>query len=118
MKSITLAEQLRKAAKVNRELVLPSGQRTNRTWPLCMQCLREVDSTELMNVNSKGCEIKAGCHGKEDYYKVTWELSVADSSKDVLDDVNVGWAIKRAMADFCPFLSETTNMHDFSSKRG
>ncbi len=110
-----LSEQLRKAAKVNRELVLPSGARTNRTWPLCMSCLREVDSAELMNVNTKGCEIKAGCHGKEDFYKVTWTLSSADVSKDLLDDVNVSWAVKRAMSDFCPFMPE--NMHDYSSKR-
>ncbi len=116
MKIISLAEQLRKAAKVNRELVLPSGRRTNRTWPLCMQCLHEVDSAELMDVSSTGCEIKAGCHGKEDYYKVTWpDLSVADTTAPILDDVNVGWAIKRAMADFCPFMPE--NQHDFSSKR-
>jgi hypothetical protein len=77
--------------------------------------MREVDSCELMNANSKGCEIKAGCHGKEDYYKVTWELGAADVGKDLLEDVNVGWAIKRAMADFSPFMPE--NMHDFSSKR-
>lgn len=115
MKTIGLDEQLRKAAKVNRELVFADGTRTNRTWPLCMLCLREVDSAELMNVNNGGCEIKAGCHGKEDYYKVTWTLSSADCSKDPLDDVNVGWAVRRAMSDFCPFMPE--NQHDFSSKR-
>ncbi len=115
MKTISLADQIRKAAKVNRELVLPNGGRTNRTWPLCMLCLKEVDSADLMDVSSKGCEIKAGCHGKEDYYKVTWDLAMADSSAPILDDVNVGWAIKRAMADFSPFMPE--NQHDFSSKR-
>ncbi len=115
MKKIKLSEQLRKAAKTNRELVLPSGARTNRTWPLCMVCLREVDAVNLMDASTTGCEIKASCHGKEDYYKVVWDLSVADTSKDILDDVNVGWAIKRAMADFSPFMPE--HQFDFSSKR-
>ena len=115
MKTVKLADQIRTAAKANREIVFADGTRTNRTWPLCMQCLREVDSAELMDVSSTGCEIKAGCHGKEDYYKVTWDLSVADTAAPILDDVNVGWAIKRAMADFSPFMPE--NQHDFSSKR-
>jgi hypothetical protein len=115
MKTVTLADQIRTAAKANREIVLPDGGRTNRSWPLCMQCLHEVDAVELMDASTTGCEIKAKCHDKEDYYKVTWTLSAADTGKDILDDVNVGWAIKRAMADFSPFMPE--NMHDFSSKR-
>ncbi len=115
MKIISLAEQLRKAAKVNRELILMPGERTQRSWPLCLTCGREVDAVNLEDVSTKGCEIRAKCHGKEDAYRVTWELSQHDSTKDVLDDLNVGFAIKRAMADFCPFAVE--NSHDYSSKR-
>lgn len=115
MKKVSLADQLRVAAKANREIVLPDGARTNRSWPLCMQCLREVDAVNLEDISSKGCEIRAKCHDKEEAYRVTWELSVADTSVPILDDVNVGWAIKRAMADFSPFMPE--HQFDFSSKR-
>ncbi len=99
MKEISLEGSIIKSAHVNRTLVLPSGQRTQRTWPLCLTCGREVEAAEIKNVNSKSCEIWARCHGKEDYYRVTWQVPVNSTQDDILEDVNVGWAIRRAIAD-------------------
>lgn len=115
MREVTLNDQIVRAAKVNRDLVMPDGQRTTRNWPLCLTCGREVDAAEIKNVSSKGCEILARCHGKEDYYRVTWNVPQSDVSKNILDDVNVGWAVKRALHDFCPFPPE--HQFDFSSRR-
>ncbi len=99
MKEISLEQSIRRSADVNRRLVLPTGERTQRTWPLCLTCGREVEAAEIKNVNTKGCEIWARCHGKEDFYKVTWKVPVAAVGADILDDVNVGWSIRRAMSD-------------------
>ncbi len=116
MKSISLEDQIQQAARVNRGgIILPGQQRAKRNWPICLTCGRDVDAVELKNANSTGCEIWAACHGKEDYYKVTWKVPFRDQSKDPLDDKNNGWAVKRAMADFSPFQPE--HNFDFSSKR-
>lgn len=107
MKEIKLEEHIRRAAAFRRSpgsaLVLPDDQRTQRSWPICMTCGREVESAGIRNVNTRSCEIWASCHGAEDYIKVTWDVPQQDSSKDSLEDPNVGWAIKRAMHDFTPF---------------
>jgi hypothetical protein len=116
LKSITLDQQIQKAAKQNRgDIVVPGTPRAKRNWPICLTCGRDVEAVELKNANSKSAEIWARCHGQEDYYKVTWDVPIRDSSKDPLDDPNVGWAIKRAMGDFSPFPPE--HQFDFSSKR-
>lgn len=100
MKTKGFIEQVRQAAKLNRELVLPEGYRTQRSWPLCLTCGREVSAVELKNVNSTSVEIWARCHGKEDYYKVVFPYRV---DGDPLEDERANWAIKRALHDFCPF---------------
>ncbi len=116
MKEISLEGSIIKSAKVNRTLVLPTGERTQRNWPLCLTCGREVDAAKIENVNNKSCEIRAWCHGKEDYYKVKWDVPVTGTAADdILEDPSVGWAIKRAMQDGVFF--ETTHSFDFSSKR-
>ncbi len=117
MKTIDLTEMIRNKAKFERStsgLYLP-GERTRSTWPLCETCLKEVDAVNLENVNNKSCEIRAKHHGAEDAVKVTWGVPVAAVGVDILDDVNVGWAIKRAMHDTLFF--RVSNQFDFSSKR-
>ncbi len=99
MKTKTLGHQIVEAAKINRELLLPEGQRTYRTWPLCLTCGREVDAAELMDVSSKGCEIRAKCHGAEDSVRVTWNAGYSDNSKSPLADRNIDWQLKRALHD-------------------
>lgn len=125
MKTKTLEEQVRESAHINRGLVLPTGQRTYRSWPLCLTCFKEVDAVDLKDVSNKGCEIVAKCTHKknatdsdpvfEDYYKVTWTVPVQSVGNNPLDDPNVGWAIKRAMHDFSPF--NPKHQFDFTSKR-
>lgn len=122
MKETNLEQSIREAAKFNRDLNLPEGQRTQRNWPMCMKCMQEVESTELVNVNNKSCEIRAICshgqgpgHEEEDFYRVNWVVPVSDLSGDILEDRNVGWAIKRAMRDAIFFRPE--HQFDYSSKR-
>jgi hypothetical protein len=121
VKEHNLADQLRKSAQVNRDIVLPSGQRTYRSWPLCLTCFKEVDSAELVNVNSVSCEILAKCTHKdtspnarvyEDYYRVKFPTRC---DGDPLADERNNWAIKRAMHDFCPFNPE--HVLDTSKRR-
>lgn len=115
MKSKGFTEQLRKSAKLNRSIVLPSGQRTNRTWPLCMTCFKEVSACELRDVSPTGCEIWARCdHGTgtdhEDYHRVKFP---ARTDGDPLADDRNNWQLKRAMHDACFFEPE----HRFDSSR-
>jgi hypothetical protein len=116
MKSISLSDQITKAAKRFKDpsLWMP-GQRTYRTWPLCMTCGREVDSAELKNVNTKGCDIVVRCHGSEDSIHVYWTCGLSDSAANPLEDKNVGWQVKRALHDFCPF--DPTHVLDVSHRR-
>lgn len=99
MRSKTLEKSIIDAAGYNRGLWLPSGERTTRTWPLCMTCGREVEAAEIKNASTKGCDIWARCHGQEDHYHVSWSVPMRTMSEDVMKDKNVGWAIKRAMQD-------------------
>lgn len=125
MKEKTLEQQVQDAAYFNRGLFLPSGERTQRSWPVCQTCFKEVDSVSLENVNNRSCEIRVKCcHSKdpdyvgpmfEDSLKVTWQVPVRDMTKDPTEDPNVGWAIKRAMSDMLPFSPK--HQFDFSSKR-
>ena len=102
MKTLDLEPVIRKAAKANRRIFEP-GKRTSRTWPMCMACGKDVDAAKLEAVSSKSCEIRAWCHGQEDSLKVTWHIPVNSVGYDVLEDPNVGWAIRRAMSDYCAF---------------
>lgn len=103
MKVIKLTEAIRKAAHHERQLIMMPGERTYRTWPVCMLCGKEVDACNLENANYKSCEIRAKCHGEEDSLKVVWDLPRNSNDGDILEDPHVGWAIKRAMHDFRPF---------------
>ena len=102
MKVMKLTEAIRKAAHHERQLIMTPGERTWRTWPVCMTCGREVDSCALENMNNKSCEIRAKCHGQEDAIRIEWDLR-PDSNENIQEDPHVGWAIRRAMADFRPF---------------
>ncbi len=122
MKEIDLTHSIRTKANFERRLVGPDGRpllapgvRTTSQWPMCAICLKEVDSVNLENVNSKSCEIRAKHHGAEDSIKVRWGVPVQAVGNDVLEDPNVGWAIKRAMGDALFFKPE--HQFDFSSKR-
>ncbi len=116
MKTKSLSHQISECAKVNRDIILPSGHRTYRTWPLCMTCFKEVDACELKDVCQTSCEIVSRCsHGTdkvyEDSYKVIFNFR---TEGDPLEDERANWAIKRAMHDQCPF--NTAHSLDFSRK--
>lgn len=120
MKEIDLERSIRESAKYNRELKLNEGERTRRNHPMCAKCNKEIDCAELVNVNSKSCEIRAICdHGtgvdEEDFYKVYWKVPVSAVGNDILEDPNVGWAINRALGDALFFRPD--HNFDFSSKR-
>lgn len=99
MKTRSLEHQIQQAAKINRDLALPIGERTWRTWPLCMTCGREVDSVDLKEVSNKGCEIVATHHGAEDAVRVTWKVAQEANANNPLEDRYVGWQLKRALHD-------------------
>lgn len=120
MKAISLEESIRRAAAFNRDN--PDIPRLRSGHPVCGRCNKEIDCCEIVNVNNKGCEIRAICdHGtgvdEEDFYKVTWPALPRHDAADVdiLEDKNVGWAIKRAMGDALFFMPK--HQWDFSSKR-
>ena len=125
MKQKTLEQQVQEAALANRGLILPTGERTQRSWPVCQTCFKEVDACNLEDVSNKGCEIRVKCcHSKdpdyvgpmfEDSVRVNWTVPVRSVSNDPLEDPNIGWAVKRAMADMTPF--QPKHQFDFSSKR-
>lgn len=106
MKTIDISDSIRRSAHANKTLVFLPGERTNRTWPLCLTCGRECDAAEIKNVNSTSCEIWASHHGAEDHYKVTWKLYPVSQGNDPLEDPNIGWAINRAIGDGCFFNPE------------
>ncbi len=118
MKGKQFSTQIRQAAEVNR-IILPEGTRTQRTWPLCLTCFKEVDSADLVEVTQTSCVILSKCyHIKptdpvpdgmkpfEDYYKVFFPFRIEG---DPLIDERANWAIKRAMHDHCPFDPTETN---------
>lgn len=110
MRSKGFIEQVRQSAHQNR-IWTPQDElldvRTNRNWPLCLTCGREVEAAELKNVNQLGFEIWASCSHRgeknppaEDYYKVTFPFRI---DGDPLDDERANIMLQRAMGDFCPF---------------
>ncbi len=109
-----IIESAKRRNKATGGVIVPGGQ--VRNWPVCMTCGREVDSCELKNVNSKSCEIVAKHHEAEDSIRITWDIPVRDASKNPLDDVNNGWAIKTAMRDWGPF--DPTHIFDGSHRSG
>lgn len=103
-------EQVRQSARENK-LWTPDGDitnmRTQRSWPLCLTCGREVEAAELKNVSQVSCEIWARCSHRgtkepaaEDWYKVRFPFRI---DGDPLEDERANISIKRAMHDFCPF---------------
>ncbi len=74
-------------------------------WPVCQTCRRDVEAVEMKNANTKGVEIWARCHGKEDWYTVTYPFPIeGDFNKDegAMDN------IRAAMRAFTPFVSSIT----------
>ncbi len=127
MKSVNITEQLRQSAHINRkaEGILLPGERTYRTWPLCLTCFKEVDACELRNQNTVSVEIWASCsHGDtspnakrfEDFYKVTFPFRLdGDPFEDSEEGRRNNWAVKRAMHDFSPF--DPTHKLDTSQRK-
>ena len=118
MKSKKFMTQIRQAAEVNR-IILPEGTRTQRTWPLCGTCFREVDSVELVEVTHTSCVVLSKCYHLgptspvpegmrpyEDYYRVFFPFRI---NGDPLADGDTGWAIKRCLHDHVPFNPTETN---------
>jgi hypothetical protein len=99
LKTYHFMDMVRKAAQVNRYIIVP-GERTQRNWPLCLTCGREVEASELKNVNATSIEVWARCHGQEDFCRILFPFRIEG---DPLEDERANWAIKRAMADFSPF---------------
>lgn len=95
MKHEKWIEAVMKSARRERGLYLPPGERTRRSWPLCMTCNREVEAVELKNVNSTSCELWARCHGgQEDYYKVIFPFRLEG---DPLENEDANFAVASAM---------------------
>lgn len=118
MREINLSDTIQNKAahtRANEAALLVPG-RTNTSWPVCGQCLKECDACNIEDAGPHSCELRAYCHGQEDVVKVTWgNLGLVAQANDILEDPNVGWAIKRAIADTIFFPVE--NHFDFSSKR-
>lgn len=117
MRTIGLGEQIVQAARVNRGIVLPSGQRTTRKWPICLTCLGEVDAVEMRNINTKSVEIVAKCSHKsseenpkmfEDSIKVLFPVRLEG---DPFRNERNNWQFQRALHDFCPFRVDHAESH-------
>ncbi len=87
-------------------LYLPRAQGdVAANWPTCGTCHRDVEAVEMKNANTNGVEIWARCHGKEDWYTVTYPFPIeGDFNKDegAMDN------IRAAMRAFMPFQSSIT----------
>lgn len=91
MKTEKLITKIRQSADYERNF---TGLRTNRKWPLCMTCGREVDAVELKNVNGHSIEIWATHHGKEDFYRIEFPFRIEG---DPLEDQHANDLIQHAM---------------------
>src|SRR5262249_7456682 len=94
---------IQEAANRERTTTWTPGSRTSRKWPICLTCNQEVDAVRLENVNNHGCEIVANHHNSEDAVHVSWTVGQQSNANDPLGDPNVGWELKRAMADVAFF---------------
>lgn len=110
MREKKFIDQIREAKRHN-ELWVPQDQlldiRTSRNWPLCLTCGREVDASEVKNVNQWGFELWAQCSHRgeknppeEDYYRVVFPFRI---DGDVMANEIANTYLRRAMHDFCPF---------------
>lgn len=110
MRDVKFIEQVREAAHQNR-IWTPKDPlrdlRTNRNWPLCLTCGREVEAVDLRNLNATSVEIWAQCSHRgekeppaEDYYRVVFPFRIEG---DPMEDERYNSIVKRAMGDFCPF---------------
>jgi hypothetical protein len=121
MKSVKLGDHIRISAKKNRDIILPLGERTHRTWPLCCTCFKEVFAVEMANYNNNSCDLIAKCDHQvpggpvyEDSIKVLFEADLDNMDPLVTTgDERANWSIKRAMHDFSPFQPE----HQFDTSR-
>ncbi len=105
MKKTDLETVIIKGAATNRGLYIPSRfvKPKERNWPICSTCGHDVDAAEIKNVNSKGCDLWAACHGSQDAVKVEWNVPIRDVSVDSIEDKNIGWCVNRAIRDWRPF---------------
>ena len=99
MRDKKLIEQVREKAWENRGgLYVPRTQGDHRTnWPVCQTCGRDVEAVDMKDQNSFGVVLWARCHGKEDYYKVTFPYRLEDDDQ-IHDQIQV------AMRAFRPFV--------------
>lgn len=114
MKEKSLEQIMVEKATRSRLIVVPGSVEEN--WPQCLTCGESVDACDLKHVSSKGCEIVAKHHGAEDSIKVTWDIPVRDMTKDLQDDVNIGWAVKRSLRDWGAF--DKSHIFDGSHRSG
>ncbi len=94
-----LIEAVRQKAHVKRNGVfVPRTEGDVQTnWPVCQTCKQDVEAVEMKNQNSFGVEIWAKCHGKEDWYTVTYPYRIEGNDQAVQDHIRV------AMRAFLPF---------------
>lgn len=98
-----LIQAVREHAKDQRSgLYVPRTAGDHRTnWPVCQTCRRDVEAVELKNRNSKGVELWARCHGKEDWYTIKFPYDIPET--DASGDKVVGDHVRMAMRAFKPF---------------
>lgn len=70
-------------------------------WPTCGTCRQDVEAVELKNRNTKGVELWARCHGKEDWYTITFPYSIPEDDGSENKDFNDH--VRMAMRAFTPF---------------
>lgn len=99
-----LVTQIREKAWENREgIYMPRTQGDIRTsWPVCQTCLRDVEAVELKNRNTKGVELWARCHGKEDWYTIVFPYEIPEN--DASGEKFVTDHVRMAMRAFRPFV--------------
>lgn len=72
------------------------GDMRHNNWPVCKTCRQDVEAVEMRNRNTKGVEIWARCHGKEDWFQLTFPFDIPED--DRIDD-----HIRLALRSFQPF---------------
>lgn len=100
MKHHRFLDQVQQSAAANRGLFLPDGSRTQRNWPLCLTCLKDVEAAEAKDWNQESVEVWARCHGAEDFFRVVFPFRIEG---DPMEDERANFALRRAMADACLF---------------
>lgn len=110
MKTHNFIDEVRQSAKANDRVWTP-GDRTQRNWPLCLTCGRDVDAAGIRDMNLTSVEVWGQCRHLakdasdveyerarvfEDFFRVSFPFRL--DSLDEMDE-RVSATIRRAMGD-------------------